>query len=455
MVGSDWLLEPVPTSTDSHGPADTIHTREGPAMQDESVTPEKQLDVASLWRLLNITRQLARPIELEAALSNVVEVARDVLAADRGTVFLYDQDRDELYLKVATAEEEIRFAADKGIAGECAQSRLCINVSDCYNDSRFNREIDQQTGYKTRCLLSVPLIGIDEELVGVLQVLNKQDDQVFGSIDEEIAMALGAQCAVTIQRANLIEEYREKERMERDLAIARDIQQGVFPDVMPSMNGYELAGWSQPAEETGGDIYDAIALDEHRVLILLGDATGHGIGPALCVTQVRSMCRMAARLQTGLEATMMHINDQLEADLSAGRFVTAFLGVLDARDNRIRYCAAGQAPLLYLKAGDDTVTLLNSTLMPLGIMPGLEVDNAESLQLEPGDLFVIMSDGIFEAHRGSELFGVERVCDFLLKHRELGAAELIGGLDGVLREFMDGTPQADDMTVVVVKRTAG
>ena len=127
-------------------------------MPEKSATPEKQLDAASLHRLLNVTRQLAQPIELEAALSNVVEVARDVLAADRGTVFLYDKGKDELYLKVATSEEEIRFTANKGIAGECAQCRQCINVSDCYSDSRFNREIDQQTGYMSRSMwyVSIP-----------------------------------------------------------------------------------------------------------------------------------------------------------------------------------------------------------------------------------------------------------------------------------------------------------
>lgn len=421
-------------------------------MPNNSSISNRSLDTASLWRLLNVTRQLAQPMELEAALSNVIEVARDVLTAERGTVFLYDEDRDELYLKVATDEEEIRFAANKGLAGECAQCRQPINVPDCYDDERFNRSIDQKTGYRTRCLLSVPLIGIDDELVGVLQVLNKLDGQVFGRVDEDIATALGAQCAVTIQRTRLIEQYREKERMERDLAIARDIQQDVFPDAMPRITGYELAGWSRPAEETGGDIYDAITLDEHRALILLGDATGHGIGPALSVTQVRSMCRMAARLRTELEAVVMNINDQLEADLSAGRFVTAFLGVVDARDHCVRYHAAGQAPLLHVRASDNTVTSKRSTLMPLGIMPGLQLGKAESLELEPGDLFAIMSDGIFEAHRGNELFGVERVCKFLLEHRELGAAELIRRLEEILGKYTGGAPQADDMTVVIIKR---
>ena len=167
------------------------------------------------------------------------------------------------------------------------------------------------------------------------------------------------------------------------------------------------------------------------------------------------MCRIAARLQTRLDAVVMHINDQLEADLSAGRFVTAFLGVLSAPDNRIDYYAAGQAPLLHVKASDNTVTHLSSTLMPLGIMPDLQVGVAESLQLEPGDLFVVMSDGIFEAHRGLELLGVERVCDFLLEHRELSAAELIRRLEGNLKEFTGDTPQSDDMTVVIVKRIAG
>jgi len=148
----------------------------------------------------------------------------------------------------------------------------------------------------------------------------------------------------------------------------------------------------------------------------------------------------------------MHINNQLEADLSAGRFVTAFLGVLDSRNHRVDYYAAGQAPLLHFKASDNTISSLNSTMMPLGIMPNLQLDSAESLVLEPGDLFVVMSDGIFEAHRGQELFGVERVCEFLVEHRESSAVELIQHLDGILSEYTDDSPQADDMTVVIIKR---
>lgn len=410
-----------------------------------------QLETSSLWRLLEVTRQLGQPVELESALRNVVDVAREVLVADRGSVFLYDESRNELYSKVATSEEEIRFPADKGIAGECASCRQVINVPDCYCDERFNPEVDRSTGYRTRCLLSVPLVGIDEELVGVLQVLNKLDG-VFSELDEQVAAALGAQCAVTVQRAQLIEQYREKERMERDLAIARDIQQGVFPTEMPDLSGYQVAGWSRPAEETGGDIYDVIPLGDERILLLMGDATGHGIGPALSVTQVRAMCRMAARMDTPLDALVTHINDQLEDDLTSGRFVTAFLGILDGTTHRVTYHAAGQAPLLHLHAQDGRVEKINSTMMPLGIMSGLAVGDAAQATLEPGDALLVLSDGSFEASDGKELFGVQRVCDLLKEHHHLDASEMIRQLDEAVRGFMKGAPQADDMTMVVVKR---
>ena len=128
-----------------------------------------QLEAVSLNQILDVTRKLAAPFDLDTMLTEVVDAARTILDADRGTVFLYDEDRNELYIKVATGLETIRIPADMGIVGECAQTRRLINVPDCYADERFNRAIDRQTGYRTRCMLTIPLIGYEDSLIGVLQ----------------------------------------------------------------------------------------------------------------------------------------------------------------------------------------------------------------------------------------------------------------------------------------------
>jgi len=411
-----------------------------------------QLDHRALSRILDVTRQLGEPIDLDTMLAQVIDAARDVLDADRGTVFLFDEQTNELYAKVATGAKEIRFPADRGIAGECAQSRRVLNIPDCYADDRFNREIDQRTGYRTRCLLTAPLIGTRDRLVGVMQVLNKHAG-VFDERDENIATALAAQCAVALQRATLIEAQLVKEKLERDLQLARDIQQRFLPERMPEIAGYDLSGWSRPADETGGDTFDVAVIDRYSTMLLMGDATGHGIGPALSVTQVRSMMRMAIRLGAPLEAIFNNINDQLADDLAGNRFVTAFFGVLDVRNHTVSYCSGGQAPILRYRAAAGACDNLEATTMPMGIMPGVNGAPAEPVVLHRGDVLALISDGIYEAMdpRG-EQFGEPRVMQCLAAHHALPMAELSRRLVETVKQFTQGGPQADDMTIVLVRR---
>ena len=168
-------------------------------------------EAIALRRVLEVTRKLAAPFDLDTMLAEVVDASRKILNADRGTVFLYDEETNELVVRVATELGNIRIPADKGIVGESAQSRKLINVPDCYADDRFNRAIDKQTGYKSRCMLTIPLIGYEDSLIGVLQILNKKDG-TFDEQDEFIAVALAAQAAVVLHRARITEQIIESDR---------------------------------------------------------------------------------------------------------------------------------------------------------------------------------------------------------------------------------------------------
>ena len=157
----------------------------------------QRLETEALNQILEVTRKLAAPFDLDMMLTEVVNAARSILNAERGTVFLYDEDTDELVARVATSLEPIRIPSDKGIVGECAQTRKPINVPDCYADERFNRAIDKTSGFKTRCMLTIPLVGYEDSLVGVLQILNKYDG-TFDEQDEFVGSALAAQAAFTV-----------------------------------------------------------------------------------------------------------------------------------------------------------------------------------------------------------------------------------------------------------------
>lgn len=409
-------------------------------------------NISDLRKILEVTRKLAAPFDLDTMLTEVVNASRDVLNADRGTVFLYDEAEDELVVRVGTGLDHIRIPADKGIVGESAQSRQLINVPDCYADDRFNRAIDKQTGYKSRCMLTIPLIGYEESLIGVLQILNKNSG-VFDDQDEYVGQALAAQAAVVIHRAKITEAIIASERLDREISVARDVQIGTLPKEMPVIEGYEFGGAFEPTDQTGGDLYDFVPMGDKRLFLLMGDATGHGIGPALSATQVRAMLRVALRLNSSLDDAFVHINDQLCDDLPDDRFVTGFFGVLDGNTNTVDFHSGGQGPIMHFHAASGEFDWHPATTFPLGYMPQTNVAAPLRAEMEPGDVLGLISDGIYEYEdEPGEQFGQERVAEIVANCGDLPAQELVDEILRAVRSHGGLAPQADDITIVLAKR---
>ncbi len=426
-----------------------------PRADDEAVPGEAALShlaPEALSHILEVTRRLAAPFDLVTMLTHVIDAARSVLGADRGTVYVYDPDTDELMVTVGTGLEPVRFPATQGIAGECAQTRKVINVPDCYADPRFNPAFDKESGYRTRCMLTLPLIDMHEELIGVLQILNKHSG-VFTEEDELIAKALAAQCAVALHRVQITETMVLTEKLDQEIQIAREIQMSALPQQMPPVEGYDGAGLFRPTDQTGGDLFDFVHLEDGRLFLLLGDATGHGIGPALSATQTRSMIRVGLRLGATLDEIFTHTNNQLVDDLPDDRFVTAFLGLLDPEDHVVRFHAGGQGPLVHYHAAADRFDWHDATTFPLGALPQDALAAPMDLALAPGDILGLISDGIYEyENEAGEQFGAEGVASVLRQHGERSMSELVKTLLSATREFGGAAPQTDDITIVLVRR---
>ena len=402
--------------------------------------------------ILEATVGLGRPIEFLAILEEVAAAATRLLEAERSSVFLYEPASDELVMTVVGDIAPIRVPAGHGIVGHCARTRRLVNVPDCAADPRFNSSVDRDTGARTRCLLSLPLLGQDGALVGVLQVLNKRSG-VFDAHDEMLGSILAAQCATALQRARAVEDLLAADHLHEEIRVAREIQMSGLPDAMPPLAGYDGAGLFLPTDQTGGDLFDFVPVGQHGMFLLLGDATGHGIGPALSATQVRAMIRVAIRLGADLDDIHTHVNNQLLDDLPDDRFVTAFLGMLDARSHAIRFHAAGQAPLLHLHAASGEATWHDATTIPMGAMPLDEPFPSKTIELAPGDLFALLSDGVYEYEDGArQQFGEQRVAELLRELQHLPMREAAGALHAALVEFGGGAPQADDVTIVLLRR---
>lgn len=388
--------------------------------------------------------------ELDELLNMIICATCELLSCERATIFLYDIDRDELFSKVATGEAIIRVRADKGIVGEAAQQRRIINVPDAYADPRFNQSVDRETGYRTRNLLTLPLENLDGRLVGVLQALNRKD-QSFDEGDELLAEALAAQAGVILDRARLLDEFQVKQRMQHGLELARQIQQNLMPARPPKVAGYGLAGWNRSADETGGDCFDFLPLDEHRTAILLADATGHGIGPALIIAECRALVRALLTTEPDLARLATRANALLAEDLADNRFVTAFIGVLDARAHVLRYVSCGQGPLLFRQGGEVHTRV--ATGLPLGVIGDYEYDSAEVFEFARGDAAALLTDGFFEASNAAEeQFGEGRVAELLAGWRDVAPQAFVDDLTSRIAQFTDGRPPGDDLTAVIIHR---
>lgn len=416
--------------------------------------------------ILNVARRLASSSDLHEILGMIIDALKVVLHADRASVFQYDPKSHELFATRAHGlATDLRLAADRGIIGEAARARQIVNIPDAYADPRFNQDVDRRTGYTTRCLLTIPLLDFDRKLIGVAQVLNKDLEWggVFSEQDELLAQHLADQAAMALKRASLLEAEREKDRLVADIQVAKKIQQAALPKSLPTLAGYDIAADTLPADETGGDAFDVIDLrlwsGAHApadALIFLADATGHGIGPALSITQALSMIRMGCRIGAPLDGIARHLNHQLCADLPTGRFVTAFLGYFDLARHQIRYISAGQAPVLLIRAPGSKLTdeiVLAATAMPFGIDDDFTSDTPEPLVFEPGDTFALLSDGFYEAAcPGDELFGHERVVEIIRANARGSAGEILAALRREVVEFTHGCPRADDQTAMIIKR---
>lgn len=243
--------------------------------------------------------------------------------------------------------------------------------------------------------------------------------------------------------------------MEHDLSIARDIQRGLIPSVAPNLPDFDIAGFSRPADLTGGDYYDWQLLPDGRVLAAMADVTGHGIGPALVMAICRAYARAVGPLLLDLQQLLGRLNSLICDDVRGQRFITLALAVIDAKSSTIDLISAGHGPTLLWRAADATVHPFNGDGVPLGILADEAYGQARRLNMQPGDMLLMLTDGYFECRRTSDnqQFGIERIERLLINHaRTDDAATFLKRLDNATSEFVAGGPQTDDMTAVVIRR---
>jgi len=416
------------------------------------MVPVGNSDVKLLQQLLEISRHLASMTDLERILNLIIERAAKLLDVERATIFLYDSSTEELYIEAALEKLDIRFSTDVGIAGVAAREREIVMVNDAYSDDRSYRDVDLQTGFRTRNLLAGPLLDYDGQLVGVLELINKRAAD-FDSSDIYPFEILSAQAGIALQRARLIQNKLEKSKIEFELAIAGQIQRQLLPDEPKTIPGYEVKVYFCPSEHVGGDCYDFIKLDDGSWTFLVGDATGHGIGPALISAETRALVRGVMSVNPGLRKVITTVNDLLVASIPEDKFITTFFGRLNPSTHRMEYASAGQSPILLHRGQTNEVRRLKTTGIPLGILTGYEHHNSDQIDFFPGDTLAILTDGIPEYRNGEgEAFGLKRIEDCLRRCGKESLEIMFNTLINEMQTFAGDFPQQDDITVLMIRR---
>ncbi|HYZ06782.1 MAG TPA: SpoIIE family protein phosphatase [Rubrobacter sp.] len=272
---------------------------------------------------------------------------------------------------------------------------------------------------------------------------------VEGKIAEEWGMGtIGA----TLRKQRLEQEIRERERVEQELRVARSIQQASLPKEVPEPEGWEISPFYRPAREVGGDFYDIFELEDGRLGLVVGDATGKGVPAALVMASTRSMLRAVAQASAYSPGDVLsRVNDSLAIDIPPNMFVTCFYAILDPKRGHLRYANAGHdLPYLWHGGGAED---LKARGMPLGLMPGMSYEEKE-VTMELGDSVLFYSDGLVEAHEPKgEMFGFPRLRGLVAEHGEDGS--LGNSLLEELYSFVgDGWEQEDDITLLTLKRSA-
>jgi sigma-B regulation protein RsbU (phosphoserine phosphatase) len=413
-------------------------------------TIEKKVE--DLMTLIEVSAIISSTLDFCDLMTLVMEKAKGVMGAEACSILLYDKENNKLKFDLALGREEaisdilrkrVTLDMGQGVAGWVAKHQAPLLIKDANTDSRFYQEADRLTGFTTRSLIAVPLVG-RSGLIGVAEILNPKDKDFFSDYDLEIFQTLSRQIAIAIENARFHEESVEREKLRQELEIASTIQRSFLP-VSPifKKDRLMLSAINLSATQVGGDLYDFIELSPNRVGVFIGDVSGKGISAALYMAKVISDFRYIAPQVATPEIALSRLNSVL-SQAPRGMFLTGIYGIVDLSKGNLSLSVAGHPPFLWLTHGEVRVMNVASG-PPLGILPA-EYPSTE-ISLKKGDRILFLTDGVFEAKdKGGKRIGFEKLVSFVKEHT--GEGNLIQKVVDYVNDFSKGLARTDDLTLV-------
>ena len=430
-----------------------LHEEFMPSAKKSSTS--KQGQIKRLEALINASKILNSTLDLEKLLALILDLATKNLKAARGTIYLIDPERKELWSKVLKGKDlvEIRLPVGTGISGHVAKTGKTINLKDAWKDKRFFSGFDLRTGFQTKTMLCMPMRDRKGKIIGVFQILNKHDG-TFTKEDENFLEAFSVHAALAIENARLHQDIVEKERIEKELEIAGAIQRRLLPKQLPALPGYEIDAVARPSKNVGGDYYDLIMLSDGKYALVIADVSGKGVPAALLVSTLHASLHAYIDTATNLAQLVRRLNVVVHSDTEAERFITLFMAVLDPSDGTLTYVNAGHNFPFILRTEQSSIHPLLSTGLPLGMFDSVEFEQ-ETVTLAPSEYLVLYTDGVTEAmNKSMDEYGEKRLRQVMIGSSDKSASGFMGGIVADVEKFVAGEPQSDDLTMMVLKRVS-
>jgi len=400
--------------------------------------------------LLDTMAELISDLDHAALVRLIVDRAIAVVRAERGLLFLENAAGE---LDVAVARDDagqdlgpVRYSTTLVSQVHRTGQGVCLKVGDSETGDLSASVVD----LKLRAVMCVRL-RVREKVLGVIYVDSKVSTREFSTKDLRFFDALAVALAIALENARLVREALERQRLQQAMEIAEQILESLLPPDPTGIAGFDVAGRSIPAESAAGDYYDLVRCGDGRLGIVVGDVTGHGIGPAMIMTGARSALRTMFADDRDEADILERLNRRLSEDLADDMFMSMMVCRLDPGGRRLTWANAGQSSPLLLRA-DGKAQRLEGTGLALGIDEDVSYEAQETLELHPGDVLALFTDGILEARNAAdEMFGYAGIERVLREHRASPAGALVEAVIAAANEFAGGAVAEDDLTLVVVK----
>ncbi len=433
--------------------------------------------------ILPIGIELSEEKNLDILLRDILIQAKKVCNADGGTLYLREGNHLRFAIMVtdslnhyctSPAECEAAYkplpiylpsgaSNTQNIATAVSLNGLSINIPDVYKADGFDlsgtKAHDRKNNYRTVSCLTVPLKNYDNDVIGVLQMINALRPESkavipFDSYRQQVIEALASQASIVLNNRMLLERQKELLLFEHELHIGHDIQSKFLPDRLPRHKAWEIAAHFQPARQISGDFYDAFELSEgQKWALAIGDVCDKGVGAALFLASVSTLVRSSTESTDDISVRRIveRINEHLYRNYGdAGMFVTLFFGVIDLSTGMLEYVNGGHNPPIIIHAGGKR-TALTRTAPFIGAIPGIEVKSGR-IRLEKDDTLFAFTDGVTEATDPQQvLFSEQRLFDHFSTPIP-SAQTLLDRIQKDLQDHMGGSSQADDITMMTIKR---